>query len=516
VPNRLGPILVLAALAGCADGATGLRVIVDTDYESGTDYARIEVAISSRGPGETTFSAVETWTPVGDEVSLPVTIGVKPRGGDARRVVRITAELAEFRAAGCVPGPESREINFEEGRVVDVHVDIRRCTPDGGVRPIIVPPDAGAATCDVDSPCGEVAVVGTGSTHTCALLASGHVLCWGDNSHGQLGDGTRDSREDPRPALVLGADGLAVGEGRTCAQREGFLFCWGDNSEGRLTGETEPSSDAMSPIPMPMGSAGGAALGQGHGCAIGPWAGVPALGSVLCWGGNDRGQVGRICGSASCLPGSAAGIVADRLAAGADHSCAIDGDHHVHCWGANDLGQLGDGTTVDRPVPTSIELDDTTEIVDITAGAEHSCALARDGTAGCWGANESGQLGIDAFGEFKTSAAPIAAFTFRRIRAGARHTCGVDSEGAVWCWGDNDRGQLGLDGGDLAAPTEPVRLDGTAVWLAAGGDHTCAIVMAAEAPTPQLYCWGDNSHGQLGVAVTGADHSAAPVVVPLP
>ncbi len=235
-----------------------------------------------------------------------------------------------------------------------------------------------------------------GDAHTCVLVspdgaAGGEVLCFGDNSHGQLGDGTFISRAAPAP-VALGTTGvrataITAGSDHTCAlDVTGQAWCWGLGDSGQLGGGAATDQPAPVTAPLPGGltvaalSAGGA-----HTCA------VDDAGGVWCWGADDRGQLGLgATGPAVAAPASVAGITgaAIGVSAGGAHSCVDLADGSVWCWGANDSGQLGDGTTVDRPTPARVAGVTGT----VAAGALHTCASA-SGHATCWGADTSGQLG---------------------------------------------------------------------------------------------------------------------------
>lgn len=150
---------------------------------------------------------------------------------------------------------------------------------------------------------GAASLAYAGLAHSCAATRAGDVLCWGDNQHGQLGDGTRTSRVDPRPV------------------------------EG-----------------LPLAATIGA--GFRHTCAFEPSSSI-----VRCWGANDRGQLGRPIGAPGAERSPSTIAMPSAVVSGAaqaDHACAVDIGGDVYCWGSNTSGQLGDGTSTDRFAPVRV------------------------------------------------------------------------------------------------------------------------------------------------------------------
>ncbi len=175
------------------------------------------------------------------------------------------------------------------------------------------------------------------------------------------------------------------------------------------------------------------------------------------------------------------------------HTCAFAA--WVYCWGLNNTGQVGDGTTVDRLVPTPVT--GMLQFVTITAGANHSCGLTAAGAAWCWGLNGSGQLGDGTTTQRLTPVQVSGGIAFARITAGSVHTCGVATNGAAWCWGSNGNGRLG-DGTNIQRLT-PTLVTGGLTWstITVGNTHTCGITTGSLA-----YCWGSNANGRLGDGTT--------------
>ena len=185
--------------------------------------------------------------------------------------------------------------------------------------------------------------ISAGWNHTCAITGEGAVMCWGSNSEGQLGDGSRTSRLKPVSVKNLSERAVAVaaGWGHTCILTEaGGVKCWGRNKSGELGNGTNQRS--TEPVEVP-GLAGIVAIAAGdyHTCA------VTSQGGVKCWGSNGDGQLGDGSTVTPAQPVDVAGIGgATAIAAGTAHTCARKGSGEVWCWGKNDRGQLGDGSDV--------------------------------------------------------------------------------------------------------------------------------------------------------------------------
>lgn len=336
------------------------------------------------------------------------------------------------------------------------------------------------------------AAVSAGGSHTCAITPRGAAYCWGSNSSGQLGDGTRIA--EAIPVLVSGGIRFAtisLGENHTCGvATSGAAYCWGANFWGQLGDGTG------FPQTSPARVAGGldftvVGAGATHTC------GVTTSGAGYCWGDNFAGQLGDgRTGGASLTPVAVVGgLTFMRVSAGAGYSCGLTTAGVASCWGSNSDGRLGDGTTLSRPVPGLVA--GVTGIAAVSAGARHACAVITGGTAYCWGANNTGQLGD---GTTTSRAIPVPVWgglTFNVLDGGGAHSCGVIPRSAPYCWGDNTYGQLGDGTGAGRATPAPVA-DGLAfVAASAGLAHACGLTAGGTA-----YCWGANYAGQLGDGTT--------------
>jgi hypothetical protein len=124
------------------------------------------------------------------------------------------------------------------------------------------------------------------------------------------------------------------------------------------------------------------------------------------------------------------------------HSCGILNNNTLKCWGYNGWGQLGDGTTVNRSSPVTI--DSGTGYQRVSAGYHHVCGITSSSALKCWGRNNSGQLG-DGTTIMRTTPISIDGSTsYQRVSSGYYYTCGITTSGVLKCWGDNASGQLGM------------------------------------------------------------------------
>ncbi len=372
-------------------------------------------------------------------------------------------------------------------------------------------------TTTAPGPPGSASALSAGQEHACAVEGDGRLKCWGKG--GLVGDGTRALRPTAVGVVLLGSDVVSVvtGVAHSCAlTRTGLVHCWGTGADrGQLgptsPGGTEPLLESLEPRQIDFGANGGVsaiAAGARHTCAIQP------LGDVWCWGDNSQWQIGAGTAALSAAPSVVQGDSGQAaygirlVTAGDGHSCIVTGNGEAHCWGANDHGQLGTGTGGGIfNVPQRVQLE--APVTAITAGRAHACALLVGGTARCWGANGSGQLGNDTGVDSAVAVAPALDARLRvlEISAGGDTTCAVTDDRFLRCWGDNSSGQLG-DGSRLPR-FSPVLVRGLTSNIRAvtvGASSTCAVTLAGAS-----YCWGRNDQGQLGDG-TDTDRSA-PVAV---
>lgn len=378
---------------------------------------------------------------------------------------------------------------------------------DGSANSSSVPVDVVGIT-------NAIAVV-AGSSHSCALLATGEVVCWGSNTQKQLGNVLLADAFSSLPVSVgntaqAGVSNLAAGENHTCViDSGGGVLCWGDNQSGEL-GNGSGLSNAQPVAVTSVTNVVSIGLGYAHGCA------VLSDGTARCWGRGYNGELGN--GQAEITENyvyakpitpafNSIGTVT-QSSNGLKHACAVIGAA-VYCVGENNRGQLGDGSRQARTTPVAVS--GLTDALRVYTGFEHSCALRSNGTVTCWGANDFGQLGSGSTNGESTTASAVTGLTgVVSLSAGYRHNCVVTGGGTVYCWGDNDRGGLGTGvfNGIRNVPVQ-VRDIANATQVDASGAEgsTCAVLS-----TGQVACWGANSDGELGHG--SVVDSALPIVIP--
>jgi alpha-tubulin suppressor-like RCC1 family protein len=333
----------------------------------------------------------------------------------------------------------------------------------------------------------EVTQVRAGCIHTLALTSGGHVLAWGANGDGQLGDGTTSSSDVPvKVKLPRGTKVTSVRAGCTFSlalTSAGQVLAWGDNLYGQLGDGTTSDSDTPVRVRLPAGTTVTAiSAGQEFGLAR------TSRGHLRAWGEGYGGQLGDGSTSNSDTPVKVklpTGARVKALAAGGDHSLALTSDG-LFAWGFNGDGQLGDGTTTssDKPVRILILVRGRSlgHVTSLFAGCNHSLVLFSGGALFAWGDNTFGQLGDGtATGSDKPVGVALpAGARVRAVSAGCTDSYALTVKGSVLAWGYNGYGELG-DGSDTQSTT-PVRVELPAGWRASaviagpGADHALAMV----------------------------------------
>jgi alpha-tubulin suppressor-like RCC1 family protein len=308
--------------------------------------------------------------------------------------------------------------------------------------------------------------------------------------------------DTPAALALINAKGneITAGAGHTCmVTAKGTLECWGHNGFGQLGNGESPATGlengpnvegvvlsdwVKSEVSELQGAILSVTAGAYHTCVL------TRAGGVKCWGQNAYGQLGDGTTIDRISPVDVQGLTSNVVAvsAGAGHTCALMDDGSVKCWGQNN-GLLGNGTTADSAVPVDvIGLPDN--IIQVQAGWVFTCALASTGEMSCWGDGTNGRFGD---GSAMIYREPVKveglAGQVTEMAAGQYHLCALLHTGEVICWGalSSDREYTSQE------PLIVTGLDSEIVQLVAGGGHTCALTAQSG-----VKCWGDNYFGQLG------------------
>jgi len=390
------------------------------------------------------------------------------------------------------------------------------------------------------------AQISAGVFHTIALKSDGTLWAWGYNDYGQLGDGTQFT--DRLTPVQIGAatnwDQIAAGVYHSIALKsDDSLWAWGNNDHGQLGDGTVV--DRLSPVQIDTGTkptvTTQAVTGIGSTTATGN-GNILNLGSPnptqhgVCW--NTTGTpttadskteegaatttgafssnmtglspkttyhvrayatntAGPSYGSDLTFTTSTTGTKLAQITAGSDHAIALKSDGSLWAWGSNWRGGLGDGTTIDRWSPVQTGTD--TNWAQTAAGNEYTIALKDDGSLWAWGDNTCGQLGDGTTTERHSPVQIGSATAWAHISTGGLHSMAIKTDGSLWAWGNNTCGQLGDGTGTFTDSYFPVHIGTDTTWaqIAAGDWHTIALKSDGS-----LWTWGVNNCGQLGDGTT--------------
>lgn len=292
-----------------------------------------------------------------------------------------------------------------------------------------------------------ITAIAAGSNHTCVLTTVGGVKCWGANSGGQVGDGTTTDQSSPVQVegLTSGVTAVTAGGTHTCALLDtGSVKCWGYNGSAfRVLGDVGTVERWLEPTQVDGLATGVAAISASayHTCAL------MNTGGVKCWGRNGNGQLGNGLAQQSNtvvqVSELTSGVAA--IALGYAHSCALMIDGTAKCWGWNSFGQTGSGTTADQLSPVSV-IGLSGVVLSLSLQSQSTCALITGGSVECWGVNGwTGGLG-DGTEINRLSPTQVSGLTsgITAITAGDYFGCALSNISSLKCWGDNQSGQISL------------------------------------------------------------------------
>ena len=339
--------------------------------------------------------------------------------------------------------------------------------------------------------------IAAGSQHAVAIDKNGNTWAWGPNGTGQLGASIPLSVKTAK-SIVLGANKtfchIATGIDYSMGlDKNGRLWSWGANTSGRLGDNSTTARYTPVSVLGAVKTFCKIEIGDGHALAI------TNGGRVWAWGLNTSGRLGDNSITSRITPVSVLGAVKTfcRIAAGSDHSAAIQNNGRAWCWGLNLFGNLGDSTQTSRLTPVSVAGAIKT-FCQISAGLGFTIAIDKNGRGWGWGLNDFGLLGDNTSTNRLTPVSVAGAVkTFCAINCGYAHTLAIDKNGRVWGWGYNGSFELGIGiGGDEDFRITPMSLAGavkTFCQISAGESHSLAIDKNG-----RVWGWGNNSLGQLG------------------
>ncbi len=284
----------------------------------------------------------------------------------------------------------------------------------------------------------------------------------------------------------------------------GDVWSWGNNRYGQLGNATNSGSNYANPTPTKVVSSvkfSQIAAGYNHSLAI------DTNGDIWAWGHNLYGQLGVATNSGTNAPVTAPNKVTSdvkfaQIVAGHYHSMAIDTNGDTWAWGSNQYGQLGNASSANDPHPVPDRVDSAVQFSQISAGWVHSVALDDNGDVWTWGSNRYGQLG-NTTNSGTTNSNPVPTkvdigVDFGQISGGYNHSLALDTNGDVWGWGHNQYGQLGntTNNGSLNPNPAPTKMISSVKFskISAGYYHSMAI----DNSNGDAWAWGHNLYGQLG------------------
>jgi hypothetical protein len=280
--------------------------------------------------------------------------------------------------------------------------------------------------------------ISDGRIHNLALKSDGTLWAWGDNSYGQLGDGTTTQRNSP-VQVGNATDWISVIGGNDCSfalKSNGTLWAWGNNFYGKLGDGT--TTERHNPVQI---------------------------------GGADNWV---------------------SVSSGNQHTVALKSDGTLWAWGYNGYGQLGDGTTVDKNMP--IQIGVLNNWVSISCGGTHTLARKSDGTIWSWGYNGYGQLGDGTTANRLSPVQSGSGNNWVAVSCGSDHTLSLKADGTFWACGRNQFGAVG-DGTNTDRTNLTQRTSVTDVIFTQGGGYHTGLIKADRI---QICMTGYNGNGQLG------------------
>ena len=334
--------------------------------------------------------------------------------------------------------------------------------------------------------------VSTGDAHSCARMIDGSVVCWGDGDY-RLGGTLIPDPELPSIAQVAGAEHYVD----ISAGQDGTCGVLHDG-QIRCWGPAELATPELGErFPRRNGIVNGVesatqvVASLNHACAR-------TADGIACWG---RAESGAVDGIMELVPSQAPHVMSETLGAtdvdtSITHTCAVIGGR-VRCWGDPSAGALG-GTPSGSE--RAVWVDGISNAAEVAVGLHITCVRHDSGSVSCFGDDSYDDVPCRSCPEAMRPRAISGLRDVISIDAYNLHVCAATSEGDVWCWGDNRAGQLGLAVEVRRSETEPIRVANVqgATQVEVGSWHTCAL------HSQGLQCWGLQSLHRLGDGLRAA------------
>ena len=372
--------------------------------------------------------------------------------------------------------------------------------PDAG------PTSGGTTVSDTDGPGTRFVSLEFLNNGALATDTDGNLWVWGRNSQGEFGNGTNYSSLVPIPADIQMPAGITVTQvsaghyGAVAIGSDGNTYAWGQNTYGQLGNGTVTSSNRPVLVQTPPG------VRYTEVFAAYNWnMALGDDGNYYAWGRNQYGQLGDGTNTDSLSPVRVdlpAGVVLTQVTSGEVSTVAIGSDGNTYAWGRNVNGQLGDTTTTDRNRPVVVALPAGLTLTQVSSGQNHTIAIGSDGNTYAWGNGQYGRLGTGS--TVTTNSTPALVQTppgvhFTAVTGGYTHSLAIGDDGNSYAWGQNNRGTLG-DGTvtNTNLPTPVLTPSGvTFTQIVAYYNHAFAI-----GSDGNTYTWGYGGQGALGDGTT--------------